>query len=226
MARNNSKPSTAQEIGSTSDVHNALSFYGNSVLTKKGSLIGAIELHGRDPDGLIAEDFQGLSYIGRAVFQELDTAVIVTQYYAHFDGADVRNMDTIKLHNSVSTYVRVLAVNKFGTKHVPWGLWADHKGAPVRLPGNYLLMTRLQTLSRLQTSMLFGAKERELNRQALDFRSLMKGEQSTELERRELMKPAIREAFDELGEAEMVGDTWGRAHAFITTWAETLQSDR
>ncbi len=368
----------AKEIGAVSDVHCELAVYGSYVLTKKGSLIGAIELQGRDPDGLIAEDLQGLAYIGRALYQELDDGVIATQYYAHYDGATVRlrdrahpishrlsksreafvnkqslsssslvhyfevlpdetlsrldkvsllmhmgkafvsadsrdivkrhfsnvesvvcffeelerqtqvldnilddvskrwdstlaprvmsvdeiwahmkfvanldpyylsedfeqtapegswdislpdgdislttvrNMDTVKLHGTTPTYARFLAVNRFGANNVPWGFWADRKGSPVRLEGNYLLVTRMHGMSRIQASMMFGSRERELNRRALDFRSIMKGETQSELERRELMKPAIRQALDDLGEAEMIDDGWAYVHSFIVTWS-------
>lgn len=382
MARSK-KPLQAKEIGAISEVHNELAVYGDFVLTKKGSLIGAIELQGRDPGGLIAEDLQGLAYIGRALYEELDEGVIATQYYAHYDGATValrdrdhtishrlsksretfvnkqslsssslvhyfevlpdeslsqldkgslfmhlakaivsadsrdivkrhfsnvesvvcyfeelerqtqvltnilsdvqkrwdttlsprimskdeiwahmkfvsnlepyylsdeykaeapegswdvalpdgdislmtvRNMDTVKLHNTTPTYARFLTVNRFGANNVPWGFWADRKGAPVRLQGNYLLMTRMHGMSRLQASMMFGARERELNRRALDFRSLMKGETPTELERRELMKPAIKKALEDLGEAEMIDDGWANVHSYIVTWSDDAKT--
>lgn len=369
-----------KEIGAISAVHNELAIYGDFVLTKKGSLIGAIELGGRDADSLIAEDFQGLSYIGRSLFQDLSDRVIVTQYYGHFSDASVflkerdhpvsnqlsksreafinrkdlsssslvhyfeilpdeslsqldakalfmhlakspisadsrdivkrhfsdvesvvcyfeelerqaqelanilsdamkrwestlaprclsidqiwahmkfvanldpyylshayavkapsnswdvalqdgdvslktlANMDVVKLHNTVPKYARVLAVNKFGAQSVPWGLWADKKDAPVRLQGNYLIMTRLHPLNRAQASRMFSARERELNRRAMDFRQILKGEAPNEIERRELMKPAIRAALKDLGEAEMIDDGWANSHAFMLTWSDS-----
>ncbi len=369
----------AKEIGAISEMHNELAIYGDFVLTKKGSLLGAVELQGRDPDGLVSEDLQGLSYIGRALYQELDENVIVTQYYAHYDGATVRlrdrkhgiadqlsksreafinskslsssslvhyfeiipdeslsqldkgslfmhfgkalysaesrdivkrhfsnvesvvcyfeelerqaqlltdilsdvqsrwdstlfprimnvnevwahvkfvsnldpyylrpeyqaeapdsgwdvtlpdgdvslktvqNMDTIKIHSTTPTYARILAVNKFGANFVPWGFWADKKGSPMSLQGNYLLMTRMQGMGRLKESLFFGSREREINRRALDFRQMLKGEETSELERRELMKPAIKKALQELGDAEMIDDNWCHAHSFIVTWSD------
>ena len=369
----------SKEIGAVADVHNELAVYDNYVLTKKGSLIGAIELQGRDPDGLIAEDLQGLACIGRAFYKGLDDGVIATQYYAHYDGATVRlrdrahpishrlsksreaflnrqslssgslvhyfevlpdealskldkgslfmhlakslvsadsrdvvkrhfsnvesvvcyfeeldrqaqdlgnilddaskrwdstlaprimtvdeiwahmkfvanldpyylsdefsqaapdgswdvslpdgdvslitirNMDTVKLSGTTSIYARFLAVNRFGANKVPWGFWADKEDSPVRLNGNYMLVTRMHGMSRLQANMMFGSRERELNRRALDLRSIMKGESQSELERRELMKPAIRQALEDLGEAEMIDDGWAYVHSFIVTWSD------
>lgn len=378
MGRSSAKTLKRDEIGAVSDVHTEYAHFGDFVLTKKGSLIGAVELQGRDPDGLQSDDFQGLSYLGRALYQELDESVIATQYYAHFEGIDVhlrgrlhpiadklsrsratfvnrkslsssslvhyfevlpserlskldtaslfmhaakaifdadsrdvvkrhlshveslmcyfdelerqsgalsdllmdvcsrwdsvltpkrlsvgemwahmkfvanldpyylsadydanppdngwdgsladgdvslvniRHMDALKLHGSESKYARMLSVNRFGDKHVPWGFWAERKGSPVRLKGNYLLMMRMQNMSPLQKAFMFGEKERELNRRSYDYRQLLSNRQQSESERRELMKPAIREALEDLGEAEMVDDIWGNAHGLLVTWS-------
>ncbi|MDR4483119.1 MAG: hypothetical protein R3B95_07825 [Nitrospirales bacterium] len=43
----------------------------------------------------------------------------------------------------------------------------------------------------------------------------IKGNTLTEAERRDAMKPAIREALQEIEEAEMVPDHWGRAHSYF-----------
>jgi hypothetical protein len=53
------------KIGSVLDLHTCWGIHDGFVLTKKGSLIGAIELSGRDPDGMAPVDHVGLMHIAR-----------------------------------------------------------------------------------------------------------------------------------------------------------------
>lgn len=73
-----------------SNIHQEYARFGNFVLTKSGSLIGAIEIDGRDPDGLGVADFEGLSAMAQAsMYQKLPERTIVTQYFIHTDGGEV-----------------------------------------------------------------------------------------------------------------------------------------
>lgn len=76
-------------MGPTADLFQEFGQYGPYVLTKSGSLIAAIELSGREPDGLTGLDFRGLSLIARNIFQGLPREMTITQYYAHFDNAKI-----------------------------------------------------------------------------------------------------------------------------------------
>ena len=76
-----------KEVGHITDIHQEFSVFGSYILTKSGSLIGAIELGGRDPDGLNKLDHKALSYISRNVYQNIPNDVEITQYYSHFDDA-------------------------------------------------------------------------------------------------------------------------------------------
>jgi type IV secretion system protein VirB4 len=78
-----------EKIGSVLDLHTCYGVYNGFVLTKTGSLIGAIELSGRDPDGMAPIDHQGLMQIARVIYGKLSRNISVTQYYAHFEGAQV-----------------------------------------------------------------------------------------------------------------------------------------
>src|SRR2546428_13874582 len=78
-----------EKIGSVLDLHTCYGVYNGFVLTKTGSLIGAIELSGRDPDGMAPIDHQGLMHIARVIYGKLPKNISVTQYYAHFEGARV-----------------------------------------------------------------------------------------------------------------------------------------
>ncbi|NND65209.1 MAG: hypothetical protein HKM24_04500, partial [Gammaproteobacteria bacterium] len=81
---------TSPKLGPITDLHNEFGVFDNFVVTKSGSLIGAIELMGRDPDGLLPDDYKGLTLIARNIFQQCDESITVTQYYSHFDNAVIR----------------------------------------------------------------------------------------------------------------------------------------
>lgn len=76
-------------FGPITDLHQEYGVFGRFVLTKRGSLIGAVELGGRDPDGLTLEDFRSLSLIARNIYQHVPEEITLTQYYGHFDNARV-----------------------------------------------------------------------------------------------------------------------------------------
>ena len=75
--------------GFISDFYQDYCCYDNFLLTKRGSLIGAIELKGKDPDSLTNADFRGLGLIARSLYQEFDENIIFTQYCVHFKGKNI-----------------------------------------------------------------------------------------------------------------------------------------
>lgn len=77
------------KIGSVMDLHTCYGVHENFVLTKNGSLLGAIELSGRDPDGMAQIDHVGLMHITRVIYSKLPKNIAITQYYAHFEGATI-----------------------------------------------------------------------------------------------------------------------------------------
>jgi type IV secretion system protein VirB4 len=77
------------KIGSVLDLHSCYGIYNGFVLTKTGSLMGAIELSGRDPDGMAPEDHEGLMQVARVIYGKLPKNIAVTQYYTHHEGATV-----------------------------------------------------------------------------------------------------------------------------------------
>jgi len=80
----------AKDSGLISDVHNIVARFGNFVLTKSGSLVGAIEIEGKDSDGLNQFDFAGISLMAQGtVFQKLPEKMIITQYFIHSESAEV-----------------------------------------------------------------------------------------------------------------------------------------
>jgi len=381
------KPFKFNQTKAVSELHNEFTYFGDFILTKRGSLIGGIELRGLDSDGLIAEDLEGLSTIARAFYRHIDNHLTVTQYFAHYDGVEVTmadrqhpisdmlskrrqsfinnqklsssrlvhffeispsealsqlgafdlfkhilqspfdlssreavtrhfsstksilcyieelerqsstlhdylddvvsrwdgvfgpkkmtrnevwafnkflanlnhyyldgaytadapksgwdsalpdgdrtlvragNMDLIKLNSSLPVYARIMSVNNFKGESIAAGMWAKGKQAPVRQKGNFLLMMRFQPLSNAQKDSMFRGKESGLNRQNYDLMGMLSSnrQQVSELERRELMKPAIKKSLDDLGEAEMLDDVWGKGHASIVIWADNPNTIR
>jgi type IV secretion system protein VirB4 len=78
-----------EKLGSVLDLHNCYGIHDGFVLTKTGSLIGAIELTGRDPDGMAPIDHVGLMHIARVIYSKLPKNLTITQYFAHFEGAQI-----------------------------------------------------------------------------------------------------------------------------------------
>jgi len=138
------------------------------------------------------------------------------------------NMDLIKLNSSEPVYARIMSVNNFKGASVAAGMWAKGKQSPVGQTGNFLLMMRFKPLSNAQKDSMFRSKESGLNRQNYDLMGMLSSnrQQVSELERRALMKPVIKKALDDLGEAEMIDDLWGRGHASIVIWSNNLSSIR
>ena len=133
---------------------------------------------------------------------------------------DIKNVDAVKLCGSEAAYARVLSVNNFSARDIPYGLWSNNKATPARQTGNYLLMLRYQPYSQAQKSFLFKRKEMDLNRRNIDLIRAVMGKEKgqSEKDRRELMKPAIKEALKDLGEAEMLDVGWGLSHSLIAVW--------
>ena len=132
---------------------------------------------------------------------------------------EVQHTDMVKCCGPTPRYVRIGAVNQFGEARPKWGMWAEGKKSPVCQTGDYLLMMRFQPLTVTQRSLLFRGKERELNRKNFNLIDAIKNKPLTEAERRDAMKPAIRDALREIEEAEMIPDHWGRGHGYMAVWS-------
>lgn len=80
----------SDNTGLISDLHQVLARYGEFTLTKSGSLIAALELEGKDSDGLNQFDFSAISVMTQAsVFQKLPEQSIITQYFIHSESGEV-----------------------------------------------------------------------------------------------------------------------------------------
>lgn len=374
----------SKEIGETSSFFSPLEPYSNHfVLTKNSSLMGAIELSGRDPDGLTAEDHAAMCAISQSIYGALNRDITITQYFAHFDGVqvelrrradpiadtlsqrrvaylngrqlsgsrivhyfeidpdenlnqlnvldmlknlgkavfdkrsrvvlknsisgdkmflielqqldrmaaqledtitevtqkwggvmtharqltvqeiwahqrflatldpnalalglteavpeedmdlclssgDIKNvqvekMEVLKLAGVTNVYARMASVRRFskkGGKMLP-GLWAKHEKSPIRVKGNYILMTRWRPMSEFTKDLMFNRKNAALERQSLNFFAMMSGNEAvTNVEKQAGMKPAIKAKLDELGIAETLPDVWGVGSSYICIFGD------
>lgn len=135
----------------------------------------------------------------------------------------VDKMEVMKFPGVVTRYAKICSVRRFGRKggKVQPGLWAVHEKSPVRLSGNYILMTRWRPMSELRKDLLFSSKNRELERSTVSLFSIIKGEENqSSVERNAGMKLAIKEKLRELGVAESIPDTWGTGNSVIAVFGE------
>ena len=88
---------------------------GDFVLTRNGTLVGAIGLSGRDPDGLSADDHQGLSMIARRIYTSIDPSISIVQCYTHFEGAQVQLK---RRHHPVSDRLSSDRQNALNDRHI------------------------------------------------------------------------------------------------------------
>lgn len=76
--------------GPITDLFYEYASIGDFCLTKRGSLVGAVEIDGRDSEGLSSEDFTALSMISRSILLNLPEYVsTLTQYYVHIEDARI-----------------------------------------------------------------------------------------------------------------------------------------
>lgn len=77
----------------TADLHDEYGVFGDYMLTRNGSLIGAIEISGYDADSLGGDDLDGLSNIARSIYQNLPETITITQYYSHLRDLPIKLRD-------------------------------------------------------------------------------------------------------------------------------------
>ncbi len=90
--------------GPSNKYHGAYRPHNNYILTYSGSLLGALELGGVDPDGKSEDDKGALTIVLRNLFNILPDNVILSQYYVHFDDQSVNLRERA---HPVSKQVRV-----------------------------------------------------------------------------------------------------------------------
>lgn len=135
----------------------------------------------------------------------------------------VDRMEVMKFPGVVTRYAKICSVRRFGRKggKVSPGLWAMHEKSPVRLSGNYILMTRWRPLSEFSKELLFSSKNRELERASLSVFSIVQGnENQSAVERNAGMKQAVKEKLKELGIAESIPDAWGTGNSVIAVFGD------
>ena len=64
--------------------HGAFKPYNGFVLSYTGSLVGAIEIDGIDPDGMSQKDMEAFSIVIRNLLNILPQSIVLQQYYVHY----------------------------------------------------------------------------------------------------------------------------------------------
>ncbi|WP_395398728.1 hypothetical protein ACHMW6_00185 (plasmid) [Pseudoduganella sp. UC29_106] len=129
----------------------------------------------------------------------------------------IGQIDLLKISGVTNVYAKLASVRRFSRKRglMQPGLWAAQSKAPVRLPGNYLIMTRWKPRTEASTELFFGAKNRELDRARVDLFSVITGKQQSEEVKNANLKESIRKKISELGIAESVSDVWGIGSSLV-----------
>ena len=71
------------------DLHSVYGLFESFILTKSGSLIGGLELSGRESDGFLHSDFLDQTKVLSHIYEKLPINITMTQCYIHHDGMKV-----------------------------------------------------------------------------------------------------------------------------------------
>lgn len=141
----------------------------------------------------------------------------------------VEKMEVLKLPGVTNVYAKLASVRRFarkGGKMLP-GLWASGDTSPIRVPGNYVIMTHWRPMTELQKDLLFKKKNTELERSTLNLFDLLSGKESqNNLDKQAGMKPAIKKKIEELGIAEALPDVWGIGYSVLCVFGENAKQVR
>lgn len=141
----------------------------------------------------------------------------------------VKYMDVLKIGGISNRYVRIAKVRNFVTNggKIKPGVWASDDKAPVRLKGNFVLMTRWKPLTEMQRTWMFMKKKTELERSKLSVFELLKGgEDRSELERQASLSPALKKKMEELGSVESIPDLIGTGESYMVAFSESPEELR
>lgn len=127
----------------------------------------------------------------------------------------VNGMNCMKFMGVKNSYARIASITKFGGKSVESGMWANKPKSPVRLNNNFIIMTRFKPLTKLQRAMLFQRSENELERASFSVSDVLMNQRKSAKEKRDLLKPKIREKIEELEQADTIEDRWGLANSSV-----------
>lgn len=141
----------------------------------------------------------------------------------------VEKMEVLKLPGVTNVYAKLASVRRFarkGGKMLP-GLWASGESSPIRVAGNYVIMTHWRPMTELQRDLLFRKKNTELERSTLNLFDLLGGKESqSNLDKEAGIKPAIKKKMQDLGIAESLPDVWGIGYSVLCVFGENPKQVR
>ena len=95
--------------------HGAYRAQGPFILSYSGSLIGALEISGADPDGMSDHDMSALTIVLRNLMNILPANVVLSQYYIHFDNQVIQLRER---QHPVSKQVSAYRQRYLNTQHL------------------------------------------------------------------------------------------------------------
>lgn len=167
------------------------------------------------------------------LYDGLDDKIPDEQWDAKLANGDIEpvrvdNIDMLKFYGIENSYARILSVTRFEQEdeYIEPGLWSCKKYSPARLPGNYVVMCRYLPLSRRQQKKMFKEKKDALQRKNLSVVDILRGEMEnlTRKEKRQQMKPAIREKLEAIEEAEGLEERWGTAQSAVAVLGKSVRN--
>jgi type IV secretion system protein VirB4 len=157
------------------------------------------------------------SFRDEALHHERDTSTPVGQFIADGDikPVNLSGLSSVKFDGPDPMYARIAAVTSFGPNPQP-SAWAQNEKALSQLNVPLVLMYRWRRLSTVQTTFMFEMKRKELERQTVNFQSLIIGKAS---QSNEHLSRKLQNQFKELDEADAMRVHWYRSESYILTYA-------
>ena len=129
----------------------------------------------------------------------------------------------LKIEDAETRYAQIATVRSFGNPMLD-GCWG-REGAPSRLAGNYIIMTRWHPMGEFKRANLFRNKENEIERSQFKFMDVLKGdEEKSILEKQATATIKTKEKIDELQRAENLQERWGMFQSNVLVFGKDAQS--
>lgn len=156
------------------------------------------------------------SFRSETLLIDRDALTPVGQFIADGDikPVNLSGQSCIRFDGPEPVYARMAAITGFGARPMP-GAWALGDNALSQINAPVVLMYRWKKLSNLQTSLLFEMKRKELERQTLNFQSMIASKHQGNISH---LSQKLQNKFKELDEADAMRVHWYKSEAYILTY--------
>jgi|GEM_PF-3457685 len=133
-------------------------------------------------------------------------------------------VDVLRVAGTIPKYVSVFSVNSYGEDSVRPGLWSFDERCPTRRRGNYYLLVKFTPYGPIKQAFRFSGARAKLTRDQFKIGELLSSGGSNARSTASEPKPHIKQALQELDEAEQLSVVWGSVATSIVTWATDRES--